>query len=74
MSINDEFGKDLEGRCCGLMLRLYTGIRLEELGKTTKNVRQCSRSPCRDLMSVPTEYEADVLTTRPLLSVPETTW
>jgi hypothetical protein len=53
----------------GLILRYYTGIRLEGLKKTTKPLRQDSRSPGRDLNPGPLKYKAGVLTARPRRSV-----
>jgi hypothetical protein len=47
-----------------LTLRYYAGIRMEGLWKTTKNLRQDSWSPSRDLNPGPPEYEAGLLTTR----------
>jgi hypothetical protein len=44
-------------------LRYYPDICLEELTKTTKNLRQSIQSPGRDLNPGPTEYEAGVPTT-----------
>jgi hypothetical protein len=44
-------------------------IRLEVLGKITKDFSQYSRSPGRDLKRGLPEYEAGVLTTRPRRSV-----
>jgi hypothetical protein len=47
------------------MQAYYPGIRLEGLEKTAKDLSQDSRSPRRDLNPEPSEYEAEVLTTRP---------
>jgi hypothetical protein len=58
-------GKDLEVSDLGLIVRLYPGIRLDGLRKTTKSRSQDKRSPGRDLNPRPPEYEAGVLTTRP---------
>jgi hypothetical protein len=55
----------MEGSGDCLIQRRYTGIRLEELRKTAKILRQDSRSPGRDLNPGPTEYETGVLATRP---------
>jgi hypothetical protein len=60
---------DLEGNCRGLILIVYPGIRLEELGKTTKNLSQDGVSPGRDLNPGSTEYEAGALTAWPRCSV-----
>jgi hypothetical protein len=48
-------------------LRYYPGIGLS---KTTKNLRQDSRFPGRDMKPEP-EYEAGALTTRPRHSIPD---
>jgi hypothetical protein len=53
----------------GLILRYYPGIRLEGVKKTTKNLRQDSRSPVRDLNLGPLKYKAGVLTAGPQRSV-----
>jgi hypothetical protein len=59
----------------GLILSHYPGIRLEGLGKITKNLNQDSRSPGRDLNPGPPEYESGVLTTRWRRSVrPKRRW
>jgi hypothetical protein len=44
--------------------RGYPGIFLEGLGETTKNLSQDIRSLGRDLNLVPSEYEAEVLSSR----------
>jgi hypothetical protein len=49
-------------------LRYYPAICLEGLKKTMKTLSQDKRSSGRDLESGPPEYEAGVLTTRPLLA------
>jgi hypothetical protein len=50
-------------------LRYFPGIYLDGLRKTTKNLSQDILSPGRDLNPGLTEYESEVLTTRPLNSV-----
>jgi hypothetical protein len=55
--------KRMEERSRGLILRYYSGIRLEELRKNTKSLSQDSRSPVQYLNSGPPEYETGVLTT-----------
>jgi hypothetical protein len=67
--IGELIGKDMEGSCCGLSLKYYTGIRLEGLRKATENFSQDSRFPHRYLKLEPPEYEAVVLTTQPRRSV-----
>jgi hypothetical protein len=64
--VNDE----LERICnlCDLILKYYSGIRLEGLRKTTIPSMD-SRSPGRDLNPGPPKYEAGMLTTGPRLSV-----
>jgi hypothetical protein len=47
------------------VLRYYSGICLEELMKTTKNLSQDSQFLGRDLNPGPPIYEAGVLTTQP---------
>jgi hypothetical protein len=47
----------------------YSGICLEGLKKTMKNLSQDSRSPGQDLNPRPPKYEAGVLTTQPRRSV-----
>jgi hypothetical protein len=59
----------MEGSGRGLISRYYTGICLEGLRKTTKNLSQVSRSLRRDLNLAPTEYEAGVIITLPRRSV-----
>jgi hypothetical protein len=49
--------------------KYYTGICLEGLTKTMKNLSQDSRSPGRDSNPGPPEYYAGMLTTRPRRSV-----
>jgi hypothetical protein len=61
--------KILEGRGRGIIWGYYSGIRPEELWKTTTNLSQNSLSPGRDFNPGPPEYEAGVLTTRPRRSV-----
>jgi hypothetical protein len=58
--------KDLAGSSCGLILRYYPGIRLEGLGKITKNlaIRIASRWGL-ELNPGPPEKEVGVLTIRP---------
>jgi hypothetical protein len=56
--------KEVEGSSCGLILKYYSGICLEELKKTTKDLSQDSRSPDRDFNPGPPEYEAGMLTMR----------
>jgi hypothetical protein len=55
----------VEGSGRGLILIYQSGICLEGLRKTTKNLSQDSRSPGRDLNPRFSEYEARVLATRP---------
>jgi hypothetical protein len=55
-------GKDVEGSGHGLILRYYPGLCLEGLRKTTRNLRQDSWSPSRDLNPEPPEHEVGVLT------------
>jgi hypothetical protein len=50
----------LEGSGLGLILRLYPGICLEDLRKTTEYLNQNSRFPGQDLNPEPPEYEATV--------------
>jgi hypothetical protein len=47
------------------ILRYYSRICLDRLGKTTKVLIQDSRSPGRHLKPKPPEHEAGVLTTEP---------
>jgi hypothetical protein len=47
----------------------YYPVELDELRKTTNNLRQNSRYPGRVLNPGPSEYEAEVLTTQPQHSV-----
>jgi hypothetical protein len=68
MSVSNEFERMWKKRSWP-NLRYYSGICLEGLRKTTKNLSQDSRSPGRDLDPGPPEYEAGVLTTRPLVLV-----
>jgi hypothetical protein len=49
-------------------LRHYLGNCLEGLRKTTKNLSQENQPPGRDLNAGPSEYEAQVLATRPRCS------
>jgi hypothetical protein len=49
-------------------LRYYSGIFLEGLIKTAKNLRQYIWCPDRDLKLEPPKYKASVLTTRSRLS------
>jgi hypothetical protein len=51
-------------------LRHYSEFRLEGLRYTTKDRSQYSRTPCRGLNSGPLKYEAGLLHTRSLRSVP----
>jgi hypothetical protein len=53
----------------GLILRHYSGIRLEGLRKTTKNSIRIAGYRGQDLKPGPPEYEAAVLTTRSRHSV-----
>jgi hypothetical protein len=46
-------------------VRYYTGICLEQLQKTAKNLRQVCQSPGRDLNPVTSEQEAGVSATQP---------
>jgi hypothetical protein len=55
----------LEGSGRILILRYYTGIRLEGLRKSTRILSQDSRSSVRKLNPGPIQYEAGVLITRP---------
>jgi hypothetical protein len=57
-----RIGKDLEGSGRGLILKYYSGIRVEGLRKTTKDLSQDSRFPVWDLSPGPPKYEAGVLT------------
>jgi hypothetical protein len=50
-------------------LSYYPCINLEGLRKTIKSLNQENRFPSRDLSPGPPEYEAGVLTTRPLHSI-----
>jgi hypothetical protein len=59
----------VEGSGHGLIFRYYSGIRLEGLRGTTKNLSQDSKSLDRDLNPGPPEYQVGVLTTRPRGSV-----
>jgi hypothetical protein len=59
----------VEGSGRGIILMHCPGICLELLGKTTINLSQDSRSPGRYFNPGPPEYEAGLLTTRPLCSV-----
>jgi hypothetical protein len=59
----------VEGSGRGLFLRCHPGIGLEGLRKTMKNLIENSLSPGRDLNSRLSEYEGEMLTTRPRLSV-----
>jgi hypothetical protein len=61
--------QDLVGSGRGLILRYYPGIRLEGLRKTTKKWVRLAGRRSRKCNPVPPEYEAGVLTTRPLRSV-----
>jgi hypothetical protein len=58
----------VEGTGRGLILRFFSGIRVDELRKTTKNLSQNGQSPGRDLKPGFPEYEG-LLTTLALLSV-----
>jgi hypothetical protein len=62
-------GNYLDGSGRGLILRYYSGIRLEKLWNTTKTISQDNRSPGRDLKSGPPEYKAGLLTIRRRRSV-----
>jgi hypothetical protein len=59
----------MEGSSSSIMIRCYPGIFLEGLRKTVKHLSQDSRSPGWNLNTGSPEYEAEVLTTRPLRSV-----
>jgi hypothetical protein len=61
--------KDFEGSGSCVILRLFPGIRLEGLRKTTKYPNKDSRFPVRELNPEPPEYEAGVSSTRPRRSV-----
>jgi len=52
-----------------LTSRLYPGMRLEVLSKSTKDSSQDNRCPGRYFNPGPSEYETGVLTTRPRRSV-----
>lgn len=54
----------MEGSASGLILRYYPGIFLKGLRKIMKKPSQDSRSRRQDLNLGPTEYEAEVLSTR----------
>jgi hypothetical protein len=62
-------GKDVEGGGQDLVLKQYTGICLERLRNTTRNISYNSQSPEQDLNPGHPEHEAVVLTTRPKCSV-----
>jgi hypothetical protein len=55
----------MEGSSHGLILRCYSGIHLNELRKTQKNLSQDKGCLVQDLNPEPPEYEAQVLTTQP---------
>jgi hypothetical protein len=52
-----------------LILRYYSGIGLERLEKTMKNISQDDRSPGRDLNPESPEHEEGLLTAQPRRSV-----
>jgi hypothetical protein len=57
--------KWLEGSGRGVIVRYYTGVHLEEVRNTTKNLSQGNRYPGKDLNPGLPEYWTGVLTTRP---------
>jgi hypothetical protein len=61
--------KGFEMELSWLILRYYSGIRVERPSKTTDSLNQDSRSPGRNLNPRCSQQEAGVLTTRPQLSV-----
>jgi hypothetical protein len=46
--MNDEFGKDLEGRGCGLIEVYYPEICLEAMRKTMKYSVKITRAPANN--------------------------
>jgi len=53
--------KSLEGCGCGLILRDYSGLHVEGMRKTTKNLSHDSRSLGQDLNSGPPDYMSNYL-------------
>jgi hypothetical protein len=58
-------GTTVEESGRNIILKYYSGICMERLRKTTKNLSHDSRSPGRYLNLGPPEYEAGVFYTRP---------
>jgi hypothetical protein len=63
--------KGVERSGCCIVLRLFPGIRLDRLRKSTRILSQDSRSSIRDLNPKTPEYETGVLTFQPRSSVLE---
>jgi hypothetical protein len=62
--VNGELGRILKKKRSS-KFKVLSGIRLERLRKTIKDINSDSVYSGRDLSSVPPEYEAGVLTTPP---------